>query len=50
MMMKKYDVAKFMFNNALEIDATLFEAIYNMGTLQLNFYWTFFYYFVRSKV
>lgn len=31
MMREKYDVAKFMFNNALEIDATLFEAIYNMG-------------------
>lgn len=32
MMREKFDVAKFMFNNALEIDATLFEAIYNMGT------------------
>lgn len=31
MMREKFDVAKFMFNNALEIDATLFEAIYNMG-------------------
>lgn len=33
MMREKFDVAKFMFNNALEIDATLFEAIYNMGEL-----------------
>lgn len=31
MMREKFDVAKFMFGNALEIDATLFEAIYNMG-------------------
>ncbi|CRK98321.1 CLUMA_CG011683, isoform A [Clunio marinus] len=31
MMKEKSDVAKFMFNSALEIDATLFEAIYNMG-------------------
>jgi Tfp pilus assembly protein PilF len=31
MMREKFDVAKFMFTNALEIDATLFEAIYNMG-------------------
>lgn len=31
LMREKFDVAKFMFNNALEIDATLFEAIYNMG-------------------
>lgn len=31
MMKEKYDIAKFMFNNALEIDATLFEALYNMG-------------------
>lgn len=31
MMLEKFDDAKFMFNNALEIDATLFEAIYNMG-------------------
>lgn len=30
---EKYDVAKFMFSNALEIDATLFEALYNMGLL-----------------
>lgn len=33
MMKEKFDVAKFMFSNALEIDATLFEAIYNMGGL-----------------
>lgn len=31
MMKEKFDAAKFMFTNALEIDATLFEAIYNMG-------------------
>lgn len=31
MMREKFDVAKFMFSSALEIDATLFEAIYNMG-------------------
>lgn len=33
MMKEKYDVAKFMFTNALDIDATLFEAVYNMGLL-----------------
>jgi hypothetical protein len=33
MMKEKYDIAKFMFNNALEIDATLFEALYDMGKL-----------------
>lgn len=33
MMKEKYDVAKFMFNNALQIDATLFEALYNMGNV-----------------
>lgn len=33
MMTEQFDAAKFMFNNALEIDATLFEAIYNMGSL-----------------
>lgn len=31
MMKEKYDVAKFMFTNALEIDATLSEALYNNG-------------------
>lgn len=31
MMRERYDIAKFMFNNALEIDASLFEALYNMG-------------------
>lgn len=33
MLKEKFDVAKFMFSNALEIDATLFEAIYNMGKM-----------------
>lgn len=33
MMREKFDAAKFMFTNALEIDATLFEAIYNMGEI-----------------
>lgn len=37
MMREKFDVAKFMFNSALEIDATLFEAIYNMGENLANF-------------
>lgn len=36
MMKEKFDVAKFMFGSALEIDATLFEAIYNMGELKLQ--------------
>jgi hypothetical protein len=37
MMREKFDAAKFMFTNALEIDATLFEAIYNMGeTMRLS--------------
>jgi hypothetical protein len=31
MMKEKFDVAKFMFTNALEIDATLSEALYNNG-------------------
>lgn len=31
MLRERYDIAKFMFNNALEIDASLFEALYNMG-------------------
>lgn len=35
MMKEKFDAAKFMFTNALEIDATLFEAIYNMGEILL---------------
>jgi len=36
MMKEKYDIAKFMFNNALEIDATLFEALYNMGKVSIE--------------
>lgn len=36
MMREKFDVAKFMFANALEIDATLFEAVYNMGGCNLK--------------
>jgi Tfp pilus assembly protein PilF len=36
MMKEKFDAAKFMFSNALEIDATLFEAIYNMGKREME--------------
>lgn len=32
---EKYDVAKFMFTSALEIDATLFEALYNNGKVEI---------------
>lgn len=31
MLRERFDIAKFMFNNALEIDASLFEALYNLG-------------------
>lgn len=38
---EKYDVAKFMFTNALEIDSTLFEALYNNGKVYIIFvHWT----------
>lgn len=35
---EKYDIAKFMFNNALEIDASLFEALYNMGEFSILYH------------